>query len=235
MTEQQGRSVLVTGGNRGIGLAIARRFAAAGDKVAVTYRTSKPEGDFLAVQCDVTSTEDVERAFKEVEATHGKVQVLVANAGVTNDKPAVVMTEEDFTSVLDTNLTGAFRTAKRALRGMLRTGGRIILISSTVATLGEGGQANYAASKAGLIGLGNALAREYGPRGITTNVVAPGLTETDMSRELSEEQRSKLVQRIPAGRLAQPEEIADAVFFVAGNAYLNGVFLRVDGGAGMGH
>lgn len=236
MAGEQGRSVLVTGGNRGIGLEVARRFAREGDRVAATYRTTAPEENFLAVQCDVTSTADVDQAFKEVEAAHGNVEVLVANAGINDDQLLLRMSEESFTSVLDTNLTGAFRVVKRSLKGMLRAKhGRIILISSAVALRGEAGQANYAASKAGLIGFARSLAREYGSRGITVNVVAPGLTATDMGQALTEEQRDELVRQIPVGRLGNPAEIASAVHFLAGQSYITGAVIPVDGGAGMGH
>ncbi|MFI9580572.1 3-oxoacyl-ACP reductase FabG [Streptomyces sp. NPDC052236] len=232
------RSVLVTGGNRGIGLAIARRFAAAGDLVAVTYRGDEPPGEegLLAVQCDVTDSHQVERAFKEAESVHGPVTVLVANAGVTQDRLLVRMSEADFTSVIDTNLTGAFRVAQRAIRGMLREGhGRIVLISSTAALHGAPGQTNYAAAKAGLVGFARSLTHELGPRDITCNVVAPGLTETDMSRALTAEQRRELLRRTPAGRPAQPEEVADAVAFLAGAGSVRGAVIPVDGGAGLGH
>jgi len=232
------RSVLITGGNRGIGLAIARAFAASGDHVAVTYRSGEPPEDLLAVQCDVTDTEQVDLAFKQVEEQHGPVEVLVANAGITKDQLLMRMSEDDFTSVLDTNLTGAFRLAKRASRGMLRAKkGRVVLISSAVALRGESGQANYAASKAGLVGFARSMARELGSRGITFNVVAPGLTETAMSENLSDEQREHLKSQIPLGRLARPEEIAAAVAFLASDAasYITGAVVPVDGGAGMGH
>ena len=240
MAQATPRSVFVTGGNRGIGLAIARRFATAGDRVAVTYRDGKPpetEG-FLSVRCDVTDSQQVDRAFKEAEAEHGPVTVLVANAGTSNDRLLVRMTETDFTSVVDTNLTGAFRVTQRAVRGMLREGhGRIVLISSTAALHGSAGQTNYAAAKAGLIGFARSLTRELGPRDITCNVVAPGLTETDMSAALTPDQRRDLLRQTPAGRLGRPEEIADAVAFVAGAGagYVRGAVIPVDGGAGLGH
>jgi 3-oxoacyl-[acyl-carrier protein] reductase len=232
------RSVLVTGGNRGIGLAIARRFAAAGDRVAVTYRGDRPPvgENLLAVRCDVTDCQQVDRAFKEAEAAHGPVTVLVANAGATNDRLLLTMSEEDFTSVVDTNLTGAFRVARRALRGMLALRhGRIVLISSTAALSGAAGQSNYAASKAGLVGLARSLTHELRAWDITCNVVAPGLTETDMGQALTDEQRQKLLDLTPAGRPAHPDEVADAVAFLAGAGYVRGAVIPVDGGAGLGH
>ncbi|GGO49080.1 3-oxoacyl-ACP reductase FabG [Streptomyces lasiicapitis] len=232
------RSVLITGGSRGIGLAIARTMQAAGDRVAVTYRSGEPPEGLFGVRCDVTDTDQVDLAFKEVEEEQGPVEVLVACAGVTNDKLLMRMTEDDFTSVLDTNLTGVFRVAKRATRGMLRArSGRIVVISSAVGLRGEAGQANYAASKAGLVGFARSLARELGSRGITVNVVAPGLTETAMSESLTDEQRETMVQQIPMGRLAKPEEVAAAVAFVASPeaGYITGAVIPVDGGAGMGH
>ncbi|GAA3808638.1 3-oxoacyl-ACP reductase FabG [Streptomyces phyllanthi] len=238
MAQATARSVFVTGGNRGIGLAMARRFAAAGDRVTVTYRGDEPPASegFLAVRCDVTDSQQVDRAFKEAEAAHGPVTVLVANAGATHDRLLVRMSEADFTSVIDTNLTGAFRVAQRAVRGMLRAGhGRIVLISSTAALHGAAGQTNYAAAKAGLVGFARSLTHELGPRDITCNVVAPGLTESDMSRALTEEQRRNLLRQTPAGRLARPEEVADAVAFLAGAGYVRGAVIPVDGGAGLGH
>ncbi|MET9733241.1 beta-ketoacyl-ACP reductase [Streptomyces sp. NPDC006458] len=232
------RSVLITGGNRGIGLAIARHLAEAGDRVAVTYRSGEPPEGLLAVRCDITDTVQVDAAFKEVEEQHGPVEVLVANAGITKDQLLMRMSEDDFTSVVDTNLTGAFRVTKRASRGMLRAKkGRVVYISSAVALRGESGQANYAASKAGLVGFARSMARELGSRGITFNVVAPGLTETSMSEALSEEQLENLKTQIPLGRLARPEEIAATVAFLASEqaSYITGAVVPVDGGAGMGH
>ncbi|MFC4030527.1 3-oxoacyl-[acyl-carrier-protein] reductase [Streptomyces polygonati] len=237
------RSVLVTGGNRGIGLAIARAFADAGDKVAVTYRSGKPPVDLidlgvLAVRCDITDPEQVEQAYKEVEAAHGNVEVLIANAGITKDQLLMRMTEEDFTSVLDTNLTGTFRVVKRANRGMLRARkGRVVLISSVVGLTGQAGQANYAASKAGLVGFARSLARELGSRNITFNVVAPGFVDTDMTRSLSDEQQAGIVAQVPLGRYAQVEEIAAVVRFLASDdaSYITGAVIPVDGGLGMGH
>src|SRR2546426_5253916 len=208
------RSVVVTGGNRGIGLAIARAVADAGDKVAITYRSGEPPAGFLAVKCDITDTEQVEQAYKEIEAEPGPVEVLIANAGITKDQLLMRMSEEDFTSVLDTNLTGAFRVVKRANRGMLRAKkGRVVLISSVVGLMGGPGQANYAASKAALVGFARSLARELGSRNITFNVVAPGFVDTDMTKVLSDEQRENIVKQVPLGRYAQPEEVAATVRF----------------------
>ncbi|MEE1941515.1 3-oxoacyl-[acyl-carrier-protein] reductase [Streptomyces sp. TRM 70361] len=232
------RSVLVTGGNRGIGLAIARAFADAGDKVAVTYRSGEPPEGFCAVKCDITDAEQVEQAYKEIEERQGPVEVLVANAGVTRDQLLLRMSEEDFTSVLETNLTGTFRVVKRASRGMLRArSGRIVLISSVVGLLGSAGQANYAASKAGLVGFARSIARELGSRNITCNVVAPGFVDTAMTRVLTDEQREKIVGQVPLGRYARPEEVASSVRFLASEeaAYITGAVIPVDGGLGMGH
>ncbi|WP_340562540.1 3-oxoacyl-[acyl-carrier-protein] reductase [Streptomyces sp. GSL17-111] len=232
------RSVLVTGGNRGIGLAIARALADAGDQVAITYRSGEPPAGFLAVKCDITDPEQVEQAYKEVEEKQGRVEVLVANAGVTRDQLLLRMSEDDFAAVLDTNLTGTFRVVKRAARGMLRARtGRIVLISSVVGLLGSAGQANYAASKAGLVGFARSLARELGSRGITCNVVAPGFVDTDMTRVLSDEQRAAITDQVPLGRYAQPDEVAATVRFLASDeaAYITGAVIPVDGGLGMGH
>jgi 3-oxoacyl-[acyl-carrier protein] reductase len=232
------RSVLVTGGNRGIGLAIARAFAEAGDRVAVTYRSGEPPEGLLGVKCDITDADQVDLAFKQVEAEHGPVEVLVANAGVTKDVLLLRMTEEDFTSVLDTNLTGAFRVVKRASKLMLRARkGRIVLISSVVGLTGSPGQANYAASKAGLVGFARSLARELGSRNITVNVVAPGFVDTDMTAVLSDERRAEIVAGVPLGRYAAPAEIASTVRFLSSDeaAYITGAVIPVDGGLGMGH
>ena len=233
------RSVLITGGNRGIGLAIAKEFVANGDKVAVTYRseTELPEG-ILGVQADVTDEASIDRAFAEVEAAHGPVEVLVANAGITKDTLLLRMTEEDFTSVLDTNLTGAFRVVKRASKGMIRLRkGRVVLISSVSGLYGAPGQINYSASKAGLVGLARSLTRELGSRGITANVVAPGFIKTDMTAELPEETQKDYLSRVPAGRFAEAEEVADVVRWIASDeaAYISGAVIPVDGGLGMGH
>src|SRR5690348_1380843 len=187
------RSVLVTGGNRGIGLAIAHELKSSGDAVAVTYRSGQPPEDLFGVRCDVTSSEDVDAAFAKVEAEQGPVEVLVANAGITKDTLLAIMSEDAFTSVLDTNLTGSYRVAKRAVKGMMRKRhGRIVLVSSVVGLLGSAGQANYAASKAGLVGFARSLARELGSRGITVNVVAPGFVDTDMTAALSEDQQKAI-------------------------------------------
>lgn len=232
------RSVLVTGGNRGIGLAIARAFADAGDKVAITYRSGEPPEGFFAVQCDITDAEQVEQAYKGIEEHQGAVEVLVANAGVTRDQLLLRMSEEDFTSVIDTNLTGTFRVVKAAVRKMLRARkGRIVLISSVVGLKGSAGQSNYAASKAGLVGFARSLAHELGSRNITVNVVAPGFVDTDMTRVLSDEQRAAIIGAVPLGRYAQPEEIASSVRFLASDeaAYITGAVIPVDGGLGMGH
>ncbi|GAA1071785.1 beta-ketoacyl-ACP reductase [Nocardiopsis metallicus] len=232
------RSVLVTGGNRGIGLAIARELAAGGDDVAVTYRSGEPPEGLLGVRCDITDTAQVDAAFKEVEEAQGPVEVLVANAGVTKDQLLALMSEDDFSSVLDTNLTGSFRVAKRAVRGMMRKRfGRIVLISSVVGLLGSGGQANYAASKAGLVGFGRSLARELGSRNITVNVVAPGFIETDMTAALPEDRQAEIKKNVPLGRLGSTDDIAKTVSFLAGpgGGYVTGAVIPVDGGLGMGH
>ncbi len=230
--------MLVTGGNRGIGLATARAFAAAGDRVAVTYRSGEPPEGLVGVRCDVTDASSVDAAFSAVEADLGPVEVLVANAGTTRDQLIMRMSEEDFGAVLDTNLTGAWRVAKRASKGMLRLRrGRVIFISSVVALLGSAGQSNYAASKAGLVGLARSLARELGSRSITFNVVAPGFVETDMTADLSDDLQQTYRGQIPLGRFASPEEVAGVVRFLASEeaAYVTGAVVPVDGGLGMGH
>lgn len=232
------RVVLVTGGSRGIGLAVARRFASLGDSVAVTYNSTPPPDDLFGVRCDVTSTDQVEAAFAAVEEKFGPVEVLVSNAGITKDTLILRMTEADFASVIDANLTAAFRVAKRAAQGMLRQRkGRIILMSSVVGLLGSAGQSNYAASKAGLVGLARSLARELGSRSITVNVVAPGPVATDMTAALGEERLRTLTESVPLGRMASPEEIAGVVAFLASPdaGYITGAVIPVDGGLGMGH
>jgi 3-oxoacyl-[acyl-carrier protein] reductase len=235
-TEREPRSVLVTGGNRGIGRAVAEAFLAAGDKVAVTTRSGgAPEGA-LDIRCDVTDPKQVEAAYAEIEAAHGPVEVLVANAGITNDTLILRMSEDDWSSVIDTNLTGSYRLAKRAAKGMLRLRrGRIIFVSSVVGLLGSAGQTNYAASKAGLVGLARSLARELGSRGITANVVAPGFVETDMTGVLSDEQKSAIKAQVPLGRYASVDEIAGAITWLADAGYVTGAVIPVDGGLGMGH
>jgi 3-oxoacyl-[acyl-carrier protein] reductase len=232
------RSVLVTGGNRGIGLAIARRLAAGGDRVTVTSRSGEQVEGLATVACDVRDMASVEEAFAKVEADQGPVEVLIANAGVTHDQLLALMSEDAFTSVLDTNLTGAYRVAKRAVRPMMRLRhGRLIFISSVVGLLGSAGQANYAASKAGLVGLARSLARELASRNITSNVVAPGFVDTDMTAVLPEERKAAILAQVPLGRLASAEEIADVVAFLAsdGAGYITGAVIPVDGGLGMGH
>ena len=232
------RTVLVTGGNRGIGLAIAQAFAKQGDRVAVTHRSGEAPAGLFGVKCDVTDAESVDAAFAAVEAELGPVEVLVANAGITDDTLLLRMSEEQFTRVLDTNLTGAFRCAKRASAKMLRAKwGRMIFISSVVGLYGGVGQVNYAASKAGLVGVARSITRELGSRNITANVVAPGFIDTDMTAALSEERRAEIRKQIPAGRMASPEEVAAAVTWLASDAsgYISGAVVPVDGGLGMGH
>ncbi len=236
--ETSGRSVLVTGGNRGIGRAIAEAFVGQGDRVAVTTRSGGAPAGCLDVRCDITDPEAVEAAFAEVEAAHGPVEVLVANAGITADTLLVRMSEDDWASVIDTNLTGSYRLAKRAVSKMMRARrGRIIFISSVVGLLGSGGQVNYAASKAGLVGMARSIAREYGGRGITANVVAPGFVETDMTDALSDELKAQYKSQVPLGRYGTTEEIAATVTWLAsdGAAYITGAVIPVDGGLGMGH
>ena len=232
------RVVLVTGGSRGIGLACARRFAALGDHVAVTYNSSPPPEGLFGIKCDVTSTEEVDAAFKAVEEKFGPVEILVSNAGITKDTLLLRMSETDFSAVVDANLTASFRVVKRATQGMLRARkGRIILMSSVVGLLGSAGQANYAASKAGLVGFARSLARELGSRSITVNVVAPGPVETDMTAALGEERLKELTAQVPLSRMATADEIAGVVEFLAGpdSGYITGAVIPVDGGLGMGH
>ncbi|RVW08874.1 3-oxoacyl-[acyl-carrier-protein] reductase [Prescottella agglutinans] len=237
-TSTPSRSVLVTGGNRGIGLAVAQRLLDDGHKVAVTHRGSGvPEGLF-GVKCDVTDADSIDRAFKEVEEHQGPVEVLVANAGITDDTLLMRMDEEQFSRVIDANLTGAFRCAKRANRAMLRARwGRMIFLGSVVGLAGQAGQINYAASKAGVIGMARSLTRELGSRSITANVVAPGFIETDMTADLSDDLRDTAKKFIPLQRLGKPEDVAAVVSFLASDdsAYVSGAVIPVDGGMGMGH
>jgi len=238
MSEATGRVVLITGGSRGIGLATAQRFRALGDRVAITYNSSPPPEGFFAVKCDVTSSADVDDAFKAVEQHFGPVEILVSNAGMTKDMLLLRMSEDDFTEVIDANLTAAYRVAKRAAQGMLKARkGRIIFVSSVVGLLGSAGQTNYSASKSGLVGLARSIARELGSRSITANVVAPGPVATDMLAALSEDRREALTAAVPLGRLASPDEIAGTIAFLASAdaAFITGAIIPVDGGLGMGH
>jgi len=238
VSPRMSRSVLVTGGNRGIGLAIARRLAAAGDAVTVTSRSGDAVPGLTVAACDVRDAAAVDAAFALAEAEHGPVEVVVANAGIARDQLLALMSEDDFGAVLDTNLTGAYRVARRAVRPMIRMRrGRIIFISSVVGLLGSGGQANYAASKAGLIGLARSLARELGTRNITVNVIAPGFVDTDMTAALAGDRKAAILAAVPLGRYASADEVAAAVAFLASDdaAYITGAVLPVDGGLGMGH
>ena len=232
------RVVLITGGSRGIGLACAQKFAALGDKVAVTYNSSPPPPEFFGVKCDVTNADEVEAAFSAVEEHFGPVEILVSNAGITKDTLLLRMSENDFESVINANLTAAFRVVKRATPKMLKArSGRIILMSSVVGLLGSAGQANYAASKAGLVGFARSLARELGSRSITVNVVSPGPVATDMTAALGDDRLKELTDAVPLNRMASPEEIAGVVAFLAGpdGGYITGAVIPVDGGLGMGH
>lgn len=238
MANTKSRSVLVTGGNRGIGLAVAQRLLGDGHKVAVTTRGSNVPDGLFAVKCDVTDTESVDRAFTEVEQQQGPVEVVVANAGITDNTLLMRMDEQQFTRVLDANLTSAFRIAKRANRAMLRARwGRIVLLGSVVGMGGAPGQVNYAASKAGLIGVARSITREIGSRNITANVVAPGFIDTDMTRQMDEKFRELALQAIPAQRVGKPEEVAAVIGFLASDdsSYVSGAVIPVDGGMGMGH
>lgn len=235
----EGRVVLVTGGNRGIGLATATSFADAGYRVAITYRSEPPSDSdrFFCVPCDVADTAQVDDAFAKVEAELGPVEILVANAGITRDGLVLRMSDDDFTDVIDTNLTGAFRASRRAVKSMMRgRWGRIILLSSVVGGAGQAGQANYAASKAGLVGLARSLAREFASRNITVNVVAPGPIRTDMTDALTDDQRAAIGDAVPLGRFGDPAEVAATICFLASDdaAYITGAVIPVDGGLGMG-
>lgn len=234
----QPRTVLVTGGNRGIGFAIAAEFLARGHRVAVTARSGDGPAGSMTVRADVTDAASIDAAFTAVEAELGPVEVLIANAGITKDTLLLRMSEEDFTSVIDTNLSGAFRVVKRASKGMLKARfGRIVLVSSVVGLLGSAGQVNYSASKSGLVGLARSLTRELGSRNITANVVAPGFIETEMTAVLPAEQQEEYLKSIPAGRFATPEEVARVIVWLASDeaAYISGAVIPVDGGLGMGH
>jgi len=235
------RVVLVTGGNRGIGLACALAFTKQGDRVAITYRSDPPAeivaAGILTVPCDVTSTAQVDSAFEQIQQDLGPVEVLVANAGITRDGLVPRMPDDDFDTVLDTNLTGGFRVARCAVRSMMRARwGRIVFISSIAGRIGQSGQANYAASKAGLVGLGRSLAKEFGSRNVTVNVVAPGPIATDMLAALPKEQRDDYAMSVPLGRLGEPSEVATVVVFLASDAasYVTGAVIPVDGGLSMG-
>jgi NAD(P)-dependent dehydrogenase (short-subunit alcohol dehydrogenase family) len=229
---------LVTGGNRGIGLAIAHSLQAAGHHVVVTYRSGTPPIGFKSVQMDVTSTDSVEAAFTSIEEQWGLPEIIVANAGMTKDGLVMRMSDEDFESVIDTNLTGAFRVARRATKGLLKLKrGRLIFVGSVVGSVGSAGQVNYSSSKAGLVGMARSFARELGSRGITANVIAPGFVETDMTATLDEKRRGEISGSVPLGRFCTAEEIADVVTFIASPqaSYISGALIPVDGGLGMGH
>lgn len=237
-TATESRVVLVTGGSRGIGRGIAERMVRAGHRVAATSRSGEAPTGVLGIECDVTDGGQVEAAFAQVEAAYGPVEVVVANAGINRDTLVMRMSDDDWDQVIAANLTGAFRVARQATRSMLRNRfGRIIFISSVVGLLGSAGQVNYAASKAGLVGLARSIARELGSRGITANVVAPGFVDTDMTRALPEERRAEIVSQVPLGRYASPEEVASAVTWLGseGAGYVTGAVIPVDGGLGMGH
>jgi 3-oxoacyl-[acyl-carrier protein] reductase len=232
------KTVLVTGGNRGIGKAIAEAFIKAGYRVAVTVRSGEGPAGSLSVKADVTDPLSLDAAYAEIEEKLGPVEILVANAGITRDTLLMRMTDEEFEEVVNTNLTGTFRVVRRATKAMIKARyGRVILIGSVVALLGSPGQVNYSASKSGLIGLARSLTRELGGRGITANVVAPGFIDTDMTSELSEEMQADYKKRIPAGRFASPEEVANVVLWLASDdaSYISGAVIPVDGGMGMGH
>jgi len=229
---------LVTGGNRGIGLAIATALKSSGMEVVVTYRSGPAPAGFHAVMMDVTSEASVDEAFTSIEEQWGTPGVIVANAGITKDTLVLRMSEDDFASVIDANLTGAFRVAKRATKGLLKLkGGRLIFIGSVVGSVGAAGQVNYSASKAGLVGMARSFARELGSRSITSNVIAPGFVETDMTAELDEKRRNDIATQVPLGRFCTADEIADVVSFIASPqaSYITGAVIPVDGGLGMGH
>lgn len=238
MTVENSSLALVTGGNRGIGLAIAQSLTAAGHRVIITNRSADAHAGFLSVKMDVTSTESVEAAFAEIEEKYGTPEIIVCNAGITKDGLVLRMSDADFEDVIDANLTGAFRVARRATKGLLKLKrGRLIFIGSVVGGVGAAGQVNYSASKAGLLGMARSFARELGSRGITANVIAPGFVETDMTAELDEKRRSEIAKSVPLGRFCRADEIASVVAFVASQeaGYITGALIPVDGGLGMGH
>jgi 3-oxoacyl-[acyl-carrier protein] reductase len=233
-----GRSVLVTGGSRGIGRAVAEAFLALGDQVAVASRSGLAPDGALGLSCDTADTASVDAAFAAAEEAHGPVTVAVANAGVTRDGLLLRMSDDDFAAVLDTNLAGAFRVARRASKSMLRAKqGRIVFVGSVVGLMGSPGQVNYAASKAGLVGMARSIARELGSRGITANVVAPGFVDTEMTAELSDDRKQEILAGVPLGRYATPQEVSGVVTWLASDAaaYVTGAVIPVDGGLGMGH
>ncbi|MBI3429526.1 MAG: SDR family oxidoreductase [Actinobacteria bacterium] len=229
---------LITGGNRGIGLAIATELRAQGFLAVITYRSGRPPAGLPSVQMDVTSTQSVEEAFTEIEKAYGVPEVIIANAGITKDILVMRMSDADFMEVIDANLTGAFRVARRATRGLLKLRrGRLIFVGSVVGSIGSAGQVNYSASKSGLVGMARSFARELGSRGITSNVVAPGFVETDMTAELDAKRRDEIAASVPLGRFCSAEEIAGVVAFIASNkaSYITGAVIPIDGGLGMGH
>jgi NAD(P)-dependent dehydrogenase (short-subunit alcohol dehydrogenase family) len=229
---------LVTGGNRGIGLAIAHSLKAAGHEVVVTYRSGSAPDGFKSVQMDVTSTDNVDAGFTSIEEQWGTPEIIVANAGITKDGLVMRMSDEDFESVIDANLTGAFRVARRSTKGLLKLKrGRLIFVGSVVGSVGSAGQVNYSSSKAGLVGMARSFARELGSRGITANVIAPGFVETDMTASLDEKRRAEIAGSVPLGRFCTADEIADVVTFIASPqaSYISGALIPVDGGLGMGH
>ena len=229
---------LITGGNRGIGLAIAEELKASGVQAIVTYRSGNPPEGLTGVKMDVTSSESVDAAFAEIEVKYGIPEIIVANAGITRDTLVMRMSDEDFIDVIDANLTGAFRVARRATRGLLKLKrGRLIFVGSVVGSVGSAGQVNYSASKSGLVGMARSFARELGSRGITANVVAPGFVETDMTADLEEKRRLEIVASVPLGRFCSAQEIASVVGFIASEkaSYITGALIPVDGGLGMGH
>ena len=238
MSEDNSSLALVTGGNRGIGLAIAQSLSKAGHRVVITYRSGDAPSEFLAVKMDVTSSDSVEAAFNQIEEKWGTPEIIVANAGITKDGLVLRMSDKDFEDVVNANLTGAFRVARRATKGLLKLKrGRLIFIGSVVGGVGAAGQVNYAASKSGLLGMARSFARELGSRGITANVVAPGFVETDMTATLDEKRRDEIAKSVPLGRFCSADEIAKVVTFVASAdaGYITGALIPVDGGLGMGH